>query len=293
MAGQVLQLAATLPGVLERPAVEAPIGPAGQAAALPAALPGVLPAVPRQPAVEAPLGLAEGVAAAALGRLVEISGQGDAARLSLAVDVVRQVQAEGETAAWVQPAGGPLYPPDLHDARVDLQSLIVIQVPSGAGAHGVPRAAELLLRSGGFGLVVLDLTESGPPLSRVVSNAFPVISSAARNLGARDDARRSLPAVEMTAGRRCPAGGNSWRRGSGWQGRLLGLAREHGSRVLCITDTPRSGESLGALVALRVQPTRVRVGGGLFAIKPRVLRNKLGVDLQGAVQSRRGPWGLE
>jgi hypothetical protein len=242
MAGQVLELVGPVPGVLERPAVEAPIG------------------------------LAERVATEARGRLVEISGQGDAARLTLAVDIVRHVQGEGETAAWVQPAGGPLFPPDLHDGGVDLDSLIVIHVPAGAVPYGVPRAAELLLRSGGFGLVVLDLTE-------------PVLPG--------DDLRRSLPSVEMTPAGRCPPGVTSWWRGTSWQGRLLALAREHGSRVVCITDTPGSGESLGALVALRVQPVRVRVGRGLFAIKPRVLRNKPGVDLQGAGESRRGPWGLE
>jgi recombination protein RecA len=242
MAGQVLQLAANFPRVLWKPVLEAPIDLAGR------------------------------VATAATGRLVEISGQGDAARLTLAVDIVRQVQAECETAAWVQLAGGPLFPPDLHDARVDLDSLVVIHVPASAGPYGVPRAAELLLRSGGFGLVVLDLTE-------------PVLPG--------DDLRRSLPSVEMTPAGRCPPGVSSWRRGTGWQGRLLGLAREHQSRVVCITGTPQSGESLGPLVALRVQPVRVRVGGGLFAIKPRVLRNKPGVDLERAVQSRRGPWGLE
>jgi RecA/RadA recombinase len=170
MAGQVLQLIAAVPRVLERPAVEAPIS------------------------------LAERVAAVAVGRLVEISGQGDTAGLTLAVDIVRQVQAEGETAAWVQPAGGPLFPPDLHDACVDLESLIVIHVPAGAGAYGVPRAAELLLRSGGFGLVVLDLTEPAPaaPVPPVISSALPVISSAERNLQARNDVRRSLPLIEMT-----------------------------------------------------------------------------------------------
>jgi len=91
MAGQVLQLAADLPRVLP--------GPAGLPRVLPADLPRVLPG----PAVEAPIGLAEQVATATVGRLVEISGQGDAAGLTLAVDLVRQVQGEGETAAWVQP----------------------------------------------------------------------------------------------------------------------------------------------------------------------------------------------
>ena len=218
------------------------------------------PLFPPSPVAGEPLGLVEQIASAAAGRLVEISGQGDAARLTLSVDIVRHIQREGETAAWVQPAGGPLFPPDLQEGGVDLESLIVIHVPPGAGPYGVPKAAELLLRSGAFGLVVLDLTEPGP-----------------------------RGPVEAGTGSQSAA----WQRRPAWQGRLLGLAREHRSRVLCLTDTPEHEHSLGPLVALRVQPGRVRVGTGLFSIKPRILKNKLGLPLEPRAEQRRGPWGLE
>ena len=33
-----------------------------------------------------------------------------------------------------------------------------------------------------------------------------------------------------------------------WQGRLLGLARQHASRVLLLTEKPTTADSLGALV---------------------------------------------
>ena len=61
---------------------------------------------------------------AAPGRLIEISGVGASARYTTAVAQVRQAQLEGETTAWIQPAGGPLYPPDLADSGVDLDALI-------------------------------------------------------------------------------------------------------------------------------------------------------------------------
>ncbi len=198
-----------------------------------------------------------------VGRLVELSGNRDSARFTMAVAMVVQAQAEGETVAWVQQKGGSLFPPDLHESGVDLESLIVVHVAPQTGAPGesgesgeprkagkrgsyaIPKAAELLLRSGGFGLLVLDLT-----------------------------------------GQKLPTH-------TAWQGRLQGLAREHKSRVVCLTDTPRHGASLGPLIGLRIQTHRVRVGKGVFAIKHRVLKNKAGVRLDPGAERRRAPWGLE
>jgi hypothetical protein len=80
--------------------------------------------------------------------------------VSAAVSAVRTVQSQGEPVAWIQQARGALYPPDLADCGVDLTALPVIHVPRSAGEHGPLKAAEWLLRSGAFGLVVLDLRES-------------------------------------------------------------------------------------------------------------------------------------
>ncbi len=92
------------------------------------------------------------------GRLVELSGQGAAARHTTAAALVRQAQLEGETTAWIQPAGGPLYPPDIAASGVDLGALVVLQIPSEHGQLGLVRAGEMLLKSGAFGLCVLDLS---------------------------------------------------------------------------------------------------------------------------------------
>lgn len=116
---------------------------------------------PRRPEV-APT-LAEGVP---VGRLVELSGHGAVGRHSAAVSIVAEVQAQGDTVAWIQVRDGGLFVPDLEDNDVCLESLVVVHVPSGAGVHGRLRATELLLRSGAFGLVVLDLDDerpAGPP----------------------------------------------------------------------------------------------------------------------------------
>lgn len=88
------------------------------------------------------------------GRLIELSG---VAQHTTAAALIRQAQLEGETTVWVQPVGGPLYPPDMAASGVDLDALVVVQVPTEHGEVGLARAAELLLRSGAFGLCVVDL----------------------------------------------------------------------------------------------------------------------------------------
>ena len=98
------------------------------------------------------------------GRLVEIVGaEGLAARTTTALAVIARAQLVGEPAAWIQLEGGGLFPPDVAESGVDLDALIVIHVPVTAGAVGLARAAELLLRSNGFGVVVVDLTAGVPP----------------------------------------------------------------------------------------------------------------------------------
>jgi recombination protein RecA len=87
-------------------------------------------------------------------RLVELSGQGAAPRLSLAFALVRDAQRRGETAAWVTHRDGTFYPPDAAAGGVRLDHLPVVFAPDAPAAA---RAADKLVRSGAFGLVVLDL----------------------------------------------------------------------------------------------------------------------------------------
>jgi recombination protein RecA len=88
------------------------------------------------------------------GRLVELSSWGDTAGLTLAFEMVAEAQHEGEPAAWITACASTFFPPDVARSGIDLDALPVIRAPD---AQAAARAADKLVRSGAFGLVVLDL----------------------------------------------------------------------------------------------------------------------------------------
>jgi recombination protein RecA len=182
------------------------------------------------------------------GRIVECSGPADgaSARTSTAVALVRHVQAAGETVAWIQRAGGSLFVPDLHDAGIDLDALVVVHIPTAHARAGMCKAAELLARSGAFGLVVVDL-------------------EADCNGGAA-----------ITA----------------WLGRMLGLARQHDSRVVLLTEKPTHADSLGTLVGLRIESRRRLDARGAFVVDHHVIKNKSGAPFDVAPDPYRHPDGI-
>lgn len=220
------------------------------------------------------------------GRLVEIARTADGAQMTLAVACVRQAQAQGEPVAWIQRAGGSLFPPDFADSGIDLDALLIVHVglttgngtrpgrPTGKSVaappirgvaslhpqdHDMAKAAELLLRSGGFGLLVIDLT--AVPAADANADCAP---SQAKSNG-----------LELAV-----------------QSRLLGLAREHRCQVLLLSERGSRGGSLGPLISLCIEPKRTRVGRGEFAIAPHARKDKSGLLCELAVEARRGPWGL-
>lgn len=91
------------------------------------------------------------------GRLAEVSGDPAGAPLTLVFRLVLEAQRKGEPVAWIGGRESPFFPPDVADAGVDLDALPVVWTPDPLGAA---RTADLLVRSGGFGLVVLDLGET-------------------------------------------------------------------------------------------------------------------------------------
>jgi recombination protein RecA len=88
------------------------------------------------------------------GRLCELNPGPASALLTAALALVLDAQREGEPAAWITAAPDTFYPPDAAAGGIDLAALAVVRCtePGTAG-----RAADLLLRSGAFGLVVLEL----------------------------------------------------------------------------------------------------------------------------------------
>lgn len=93
------------------------------------------------------------------GRLVELSSLGAKAHLTAAFGLVLEAQRAGETVAWITLAESSFYPPDAFASGVDLDDLIVVRVKDVPFAA---RGAEQLARSGGMGLIVIDLDRVGP-----------------------------------------------------------------------------------------------------------------------------------
>ncbi len=88
------------------------------------------------------------------GRLVELSSFWAPASLSLAFGLVLEAQRQGEPVGWATSTDSFFYPPDAAQSGIDLGALVIVRVPN---ASDISRAGEKLLRSGGFGLIVLDL----------------------------------------------------------------------------------------------------------------------------------------
>lgn len=107
-----------------------------------------------------------------VGKLSELSCVRGAASLTLALHLVHQAQLAGEPVAWIGSGETMFFGPDAQDMGIDLGALPVIwakDVPQGA------RHADKLLRSGAFGLVILDMSRPGfvpaPLLGRLVKLA--------------------------------------------------------------------------------------------------------------------------
>lgn len=104
-----------------------------------------------------------------VGRLVELSGDGASAVLTVATKLMVDAQALGEPVAWIGDDESSFYPPDAAESGVDLARLVVVRIPrrNVVRPHAalLAVAAERLLRSGAFGLVLLDLG-SNPELTQ-------------------------------------------------------------------------------------------------------------------------------
>lgn len=88
------------------------------------------------------------------GRLAEITSAGASAAVTLAFRMVLDAQAAGEPAAWITTRRMCFFPPDAAETGVDLAALAVVRVPAPVD---ILRAADMVARSGAFGLLVLDV----------------------------------------------------------------------------------------------------------------------------------------
>ena len=93
---------------------------------------------------------------ALMGRLSLLCGIG---RVSAAAAMVSAAQVKKEPCAWIVEAGFEPFAPDLMAAGIALDSLLLLRL---SAAQKLPRAADLLARSGGLGLVVIDAYKAPP-----------------------------------------------------------------------------------------------------------------------------------
>jgi recombination protein RecA len=88
------------------------------------------------------------------GRLCELCGRRASAALTLAASLILDAQRREEGAAWIGTRASTFFPPDLAASGIDLAALPIVRV---ARPGDLSTAADFLVRSGAFGLVVLDL----------------------------------------------------------------------------------------------------------------------------------------
>ena len=88
------------------------------------------------------------------GRFGEISSDLAGAALTLVFRLVLESQKQGEPVAWITSLGSTFFPPDAADIGIDLSAMAVIRASEILSAA---RATEHLLRSGSFGIVVMDV----------------------------------------------------------------------------------------------------------------------------------------
>ena len=185
------------------------------------------------------------------GRLVELSGEGATAALTAAFGLVLETQWRGEPVAWITLLSSTFFPPDAAASGIDLDSLAVVRARDAGMAA---RAASQLVRSGGFGLVAIDLGPKPAP-SRMGQERVESTSI-------------SMPLLT----------------------RLVGLAKKHDTAVVVLTEKPTHASSLGSLVSLRAHVRRPPAAP--YRIELLVLKDKRRGPGQVHRETCRGPAGM-
>ena len=120
------------------------------------------------------------------GRISELSSLQSSVAVTVAMGIVLNAQIAGETSAWITTTQSSFFPPDAAALGVSLQALVVIRAEH---TKSLGRAADHLARSGGFGLLVLDLSSERPSNLQPSILAMPLQS---RLLGLAQKHRMAL-----------------------------------------------------------------------------------------------------
>jgi recombination protein RecA len=166
------------------------------------------------------------------GRLVEVTHRGAGTAMTWAAELLWQAQQAGEPTAWICTGNRLPFAPDLIRYGVDLEACAVVRTGE---AQQAAVCADKLLRSGAFGLVVLDLGERADiptallgrltKLAQTHSAAIVMLTEGE----AASAALGSLVSLRLLAEREVSDGGESRllltalkdkRSGPGWNGSL-------------------------------------------------------------------------
>jgi recombination protein RecA len=252
------------------------------------------------------------------GRLVELSASTETAHLTAAFGLVLEAQLGDDRAAWVALDGSSFFPPDVIDTGIDLDALPVVRVPDVRAAG---RAADHLLRSNAFGLVVLDLAGGKTDLALPTSCLSRPTGSGTRSDSTKSERRerqraraisasvgvarlrqfaRGADEATVSSAVSPKAAGQTTRRKCEVASslpvpilsRLLGLAREHGAVVLLLTRKAEDAASMHSLISLRADARWRRTEAGVYEVGVRVLKDKRSGPGWTHTEICRGPDGL-
>lgn len=224
------------------------------------------PATPAAPQTDA----ASQPAVPPAGAIIELSWGSSCARTTLASLWLRAAQGTGAEVAWIEARPGLLYPPDLAAQGIDLARLTTVRIPAAAsGSRGgsaqvgafldqarhLGRAAELLIRTGAYRLVVVDMMHTETEVQRLLRGM------------------RGAPGPLQQDRRLARA----W--SSALQGRLAALVRKHQLSLVVLSTGAAEVPSLGHAVSLRLG-TQVHQG----TLRLDLLKDKLSEALRPQLQ---------
>lgn len=189
------------------------------------------------------------------GGIAEISGPAPAAGCTAAARLIGQAQGRGEPAAWIAAGDSFFFAPDLQETGTDLDALPLVRV---SGPLAGARAAEHLLRSGAFGLIILDLGRHGGSFS-----GSPGRSSSASTI---------LPIPVQV--------------------RLAALCRHHHAALLLLARAPAGAPPVASFASLRAEGRVYKTAFDRFACRLQIVKDKRGGTAWSVEEIFRGPDGM-
>lgn len=190
------------------------------------------------------------------GQLVELCGADASAALSFGARLILQAQCSDAPVAWVTAGESLFFAPDMRQSGVDLGALAIVWLED---TLQVLRGVDALLRSGGFGLVVVDLGE-GAKISRSQQNRL-----------ARMAERHEATVVFIS-------------------GSALGERRM--PRASASRNSSKKTRTSALRVSLRVEASRARAASGDFCCTLRALKDNRRAPGWTDKEVRRGTPGL-